>query len=378
MKKLYLSFVLIALVQGAIGQSLTEAKQRIDSVMRAQINPEGKRPVPNFLLYLNHPPSGLEVFHGVGVVGRTEQVVRPVDQFKIASITKTFVAVVVLQLIEEGRLRLDDYASKYLSDLDFLRFSEIHQYEGQPYSDSITVEMLLRHTSGVADIFTDAATRFNLSVLLHKKRQYDTQKVVERFYRYKLHKKALHPPGAGYHYSDMNYMLLGFIIETITGQDLPTAIRTRILEPLDLQDTYFEYYEPVHGVGRMADAYYNRINLTERINTSYEWGGGGLVSTTKDLGTFVEALFQGELLKENATLEAMIDLRPAQAYGKDAGMGIFQYELNETTLYGHGGFYGSIMLYSPERQLTLVATVGQANVPFNEVEVLGSILEAVP
>jgi hypothetical protein len=93
----------------------------------------------------------------------------------------------------------------------------------------------------------------------------------------------------------MNYMLLGFIIEQITGALLPHNIRTRIREPLDMQHTYFEYYEPTVEGAPQIDTYYNRLNLTRKVNTSYEWAGGGLVSTTAEVGRFIEALFAGEL-----------------------------------------------------------------------------------
>ena len=99
---------------------------------------------------------------------------------------------------------------------------------------------------------------------------------MKRFFRYKLHKKSLFKPGEGYHYSDTNFMLLGFIIEQVTGSSLPEQIRSRILEPLNMKNTYFEYYEPDHGHGKKIEAYLNRINVGGKINTSYEWAGGGL------------------------------------------------------------------------------------------------------
>ena len=181
--------------------------------------------------------------------------------------------------------------------------------------------------------------------------------------KYKLNTKPFNKPGEGYHYSDINYMLLGFIIEQITGQSLPAAIRERILVPLKMNDTWFEYYEPETGSGKRIDAFLNGINMTKKINTSYEWGGGGLVSTTRDMALFIEALFRNEFFKDSGTLTRMTDYSATEKFGAHYGMGIYKYELNGKVFYGHGGFYGSILAYDPVDKITLSANIGQANPP---------------
>ncbi len=381
MKKSILAFTLLILWMVSLdlrAQSHLELKkQRIDSLMQATLVHEGKHPVHNFMLYVQHPASGLDLQHGVGYRGRDESPIEADDQFKIASITKTFVSVITLQLLEEGKLQLDDKIGPYVQDRDYLKFEEFLIYDGGPVSQDITVEQCLRHLSGVADIFTDKETRFVLSVLFHKKREYDVPKVIKRYYKYKLHKQPTSRPGEGYHYSDMNYMLLGFMIEKITGKSLPQNIRERILEPLNMKNTYFEYYEDVHGKDKQVDTYINKINITKKINTSYEWAGGGLISNTRELGVFIQALFAQKLFQNAETLENMIDLHPAQAFDKDAGMGIFRYELNGLSFYGHGGYYGSLMLYCPEQKLTIVANIGQSNADLSPRKLIGSVVDAV-
>jgi D-alanyl-D-alanine carboxypeptidase len=371
---LLLQFVLVMHVSG---QEYMKKYEALDSIIRQHVIYSGKKPVPNFLLYAENQKTGFKANIGRGIVGRTSDPIDSSFQFKIASITKTFVAVVTLQLYEEGKIELYEPVGKYISHLDFLRFQKFHVIDNRSFSEEITIEQLLRHNSGIADIFTDAEVRFNLSVLVHKKRTYTPEKVVDRYYKYKLNKKALFQPGKGYHYSDMNYMLLGFMIEEVTGLGLHEAIRERILDPLEMHDTYFEYFEEPQGVKKQIDAYFNRLNLTKKVNTSYEWAGGGLISNTQDLATFIQAVFQEKLFRERETMEMMTNLDFNKQFDREAGMGIFQYEVKDKNYFGHGGFYGSLMIYDPEHQITFVANIGQSFAPFNERLLVESLLEII-
>lgn len=359
------------------GQTSFEFKDRqIDSIMRSYLVHKGKKPVHNFLLHSRNENSGYEVYKGVGVLGRDESPIQADFQFKTASITKTFVAVVALQLFEEGALSLDDTAYSYLKGIDFLDYDNFMFHNDTAYAREITIEQLLRHTSGVADIFTDKETRFVLRVLTHKKKEYDEKKIVDLYYKYKLDKMGLFKPGKGHHYSDMNYMLLGFVIEQVTGKTLAENIRERILDPLEMENTYFEYYEPARGRMKQVDTYLNRLNVTKKVNTSYEWAGGGLVSNTKELSTFIEAVFKHEFFSPE-TLARMIDLEPAQKFGKDSGMGIFLYKIQGREFYGHGGFYGSIMLYSPDQKISFTVNVGQAEARLDPYELVHALLNVI-
>jgi D-alanyl-D-alanine carboxypeptidase len=350
---------------------------RIDSLMRAHIVSDGKRPVHSFLLYAHNKTTGFEFHQGVGTVGRNHEVIDAGYQYNVASITKTVVATIILQLEEEGKLRVEDKAASYLNGLDFLRFDDFQYWHDSACARDLTIEQLLQHTSGIADIFTDAATRFNISVLLHKKRQYTTEMIIQKYYQYHLNKKALHKPGQGYHYSDMNYMLLGFIIEQVTGKSLPQAVRERILEPCGMTDTYFEFYESRQDSGKRIDAFLNRINMTRDINTSYEWGGGGLVSTTQDMATFIESLFNLKFFRYEATLNKMIDFSATSKFGANYGMGIYKYELNGKVFYGHGGFYGSVLAYSPAEKVTFSANIGQANPPYDTGKLVQELMDVI-
>jgi D-alanyl-D-alanine carboxypeptidase len=378
MKALFFITLLLLNILISAAQSDFKSKENtIDSLMTAHIVHKGKNPVHNFLLYAKNETTGFEIHKGIGTIGRNDIKIDEEYQYNIASITKTLVAAIILQLEEEGKLSTRDNADKYLGGVDFVKFDKIHIMDDTSYAHIITVEMLLHHTSGIADIFTDAATKFNISVLLHKKRQFTTEMIIDRFYKYKLNRKPFNKPGEGYHYSDINYMLLGFIIEQVTGQSLPAAIRERILVPLKLNDTWFEYYEPPAGSGKRIDAFLNGINMTKKINTSYEWGGGGLVSTTKDMGLFIKGLFDNKLFKNPSTLKKMTDYSVTKKFGENYGMGIYKYELNGKIFYGHGGFYGSILAYDPVEKITFSANIGQANPPYDAGKLVNALLNVI-
>lgn len=349
---------------------------RLDSIMKAHIVHEGKKPVHSFLMYARNEGSGLEARLGTGTIGSSD---RPIDadyQYNVASITKTMVAVLILQLEEEGKLQMDVPVLEYLQNSSPVT-KPIHVMHDTDYSVRVTIRQLLQHTSGIADIFTDAATRFNISVLLHKNRSFDTKRIMDRYYRYKLNRKPFNKPGQGYHYSDINYMLLGFVVEEITGKSLPEAIRERILDKLGMENTYFEFYEPERGHGKRIDAYLNRINMTQKINTSYEWGGGGIVSTTHDMAIFIEALFHMQLFRNPQTLSQMTDFSETARFGAAYGLGIYKYELKGRTFYGHGGFYGSFLAYDPVDRITISANIGQALPPYDAGKLVESLMEII-
>jgi D-alanyl-D-alanine carboxypeptidase len=378
MKKLILYSLLFLSACHVTGQSdFSNKEMQVEKLMNEHIVHEGKRPVHNFLIYAKNEKTGLEISKGIGTIGRNNTEIEADYQFNIASITKTLVATIILQLEEEGKLSVNDKAGKYLKGIGFLRFGEIHRLNDTSYANEITIKNLLQHTSGIADIFTDAATRFNISVLLHKRRQYTTEMIINKFYKLKLNKKPFNKPGQGYHYSDINYMLLGFIIEQITEKSLAQAIRDRILVKLNMNDTYFEYYEPERGSGKRIDAFLNKINMTKKINTSYEWAGGGLVSTTKDMATFIESLFKLELFQRPETLTKMIDFSNTKKYGSSYGMGIYEYKLNGKVFYGHGGFYGSILAYDPIDKITFSANIGQANPPYDAGKLVEELMDII-
>lgn len=230
--------------------------------------------------------------------------VKPHDRFGIGSITKTFVARVILQLAEEGRLDLEKTPADYL-DLEIVR--------KVPNTDKASLRQLLNHQSGIPTwefqpdwIRKGRGYEMNLDYVWGKT---ETLEYVAR-----EGMTAPFKPGERYGYSNTNYTILGLIIETVTGNDVITEIRRRILEPLGLKDTFLESFEPVPG-GYVHHYHYAtpqfkniagihrgfplvRPYLVESTaaNLSPEWAAGGMVSSASDLVRWARAIREGELL----------------------------------------------------------------------------------
>ena len=345
------------------------------NLMLSKVNPEDKNPVHSIQVYIS---KGDTVFNeAVGFSDGKNIVADKHNQYKIASITKTMTSVVILQLQEEGKLNIDNPISTYLQDSKIARINDLHFFNGVSYGNSITLKQLLQHRSGLADIFTDAAFRFYLNEYLNKKQEWNAEKLMHRYYKYGLNKKTHFVPDSGYYYSDVNYFLLGLIIEKISSETLVQQFRKRIFEPLKMSQTFFEYYEPAKGSGKMAHSFLGKRDITKILNTSYDWAGGGVVSTNADLAIFLRGIFEGKLYKKDSTLSLMTTMLPhTLKSGRVSyyGLGLYQYTFNGEKYYGHGGFWGSIIAYNPTKKVIFCGTVNQVNPPFRTNQFVESLL----
>jgi D-alanyl-D-alanine carboxypeptidase len=350
-------------------------KEGIKALMQSKINPKGKNPVYSIQIYIS---KGDTVFNeAVGYSDGKSVVADMHNQYKIASITKTMTAVVILQLQEEGKLNINNTISKFLADSKVARLNDLHMYNGVSYGNTITIQQLLQHRSGLADIFTDAAFRFYLNEYLNKQQEWNSDKLMSRYYKYGLNRKTHFVPDSGYYYSDVNYFLLGLIIEKITGETLAQQFRKRIFEPLQMSQTYFEYYETAVGSGNLAHSFLGKRDITKTLNTSYDWAGGGVVSNNADLATFLRGIFERKLYKKDSTLSLMTTMLPhTLKSGRVSyyGLGLYQYTFNGQKYYGHGGFWGSIIAYSPTNNILFCGSVNQVNPPFRTNQFVESLL----
>lgn len=353
-------FIVVGLVCN--GQSTNALMATMNSFLK----PHGKNPVHSIQVFISR---GDEIFcESVGFSDGMRQQADKDNQFKIASITKTMTAVAILQLQEEGRLSIDDKVSRYLGDIPFVRVNELSFYERISYGESITIKQLLQHSSGIADIFTDATLRFYLNEFLYKKQQWNAEKLMNRYYKYGLNKSAHFAPDSGYFYSDINYFLLGLIIEKCSGVSLAQQFRSRIFKPLNMENTYLEYYEPALGNGKIAHSFMGKMDITKILNTSYDWAGGGVVSTTTDLARFLQGLFTGKLFSNELTLRKMTTTLPHKLKSGDIkyyGLGISQMDFNGDIYFGHAGFWGSLVAYCPSQNITFCGNVNQVKPGFN-------------
>jgi len=293
-----------------------------------------------------------------GVAGKADLTtgapVRPDMLFGIGSITKTFVAVVVLQLVEEGRLRLDDTPASLLGDV----------VKDIANADRATVAQLLNHTSGIATWEFDAQwIREGRGDRLDPARLWGKTDTLA----YIRGDAPTAPPGVKHDYSNTNFTLLGLMIEKVTGQDAVLEIRRRILDPLGIKDIYLEGFESL-PVQRLARRYHRaseafrrdagvnpafpvvRDGLIDasRSNLSVEWTAGGMVATATDLARYAVALRDGRLLRPQS-MAFMLDWLPLDER-ESVGHNLFRLRSpdSDLTLVGHSGGvlgYGAIMYW---------------------------------
>ncbi len=341
-----------------IGQN-DSISQRIIS----NINPHSEAPVHSILLYLENENSGVIYNEGFGTASKLGHAVTKLSAFKIASSTKLFVSTIILQLEEEGKLSINDTISNYLDAIDYLDFNNLHILNGIKHAQEITIEQLLAHRSGLADIFTDREDEFFELLFQNPDKNYTPESIIELYYQFNLNKEPKFIPGQGWHYSDINYLLLGLIIEQLDTSKLAQSIRNRILQPLEMKHTFFEYYEnPIAKLDKIHQ-YFGAINFS-KLNTSFDWAGGGLVSTNSDLVLFIKALFNYKLINKES-LAKMIDVKSTKDNESRYGLGVYEFNLNGNIYYGHFGFYNTFIGYCPASKLVLSYSISQANPDFN-------------
>jgi len=290
--------------------------------------------------------------------------VRPDMLFGIGSITKTFVAVVILQLAEEGLLDLDATAADLLGS----------SVDGIPNADVATIAQLLNHTGGVPSWEDDPVwISEGRGATLDASRIWGKTETLT----YIEGHEPLAAPGAAYSYANTNYTLLGMIIEEVTGEDAVDEIHRRILEPLGLADIHLEGFEPVppeqlphryhwatptfrENAGVNAAFSEVRPDLIDASNSnlSVEWTAGGMVASARDLALYVVALRDG-LLLEQESMDFLLDWFPV-GEGVQVGHNVFRYEYPDgLALIGHSGsvlgFTGS--MYWIEGSDVVVAVV---------------------
>lgn len=209
----------------------------------------------------------------------------PDTPVRVASNTKTFVAATVLRLWEQGRIDLDAAIGPLLTPrLDALMRS------GGYDTARITVRQLLSHSTGIYDHAQDE--RYLTLVFSHPGKRWSREDQVSLAVKWG---KPLDPPGTAFHYSDTGYILVGDIVERITGQSLGKAVRTQLrLDRLKLRSTWWEILEdkPRRAPAR-ARQFIGNTEVTDLDASVDLHGGGGLVMSAKDLAKLMAALFEG-------------------------------------------------------------------------------------
>lgn len=244
-------------------------------------------------------------------------------RFRVGSVTKTFTAAIVLQLVEEDALRLDDTLADHLAGV-------------VPRGDEITIRQLLLHRSGLTN-FTDHRP------WMERTSRSSTNRPIDSL-RFAASQPLIFEPGSQWRYSNTNYIALGLVVESVTGHSYVEELEERILEPLGLEDT------ELAATRRVADL------DDEGENPNLPWAAGSIVSNAHDVSRFYAALLSGRVLSE-ASLAEMT--RTVAADGtQGAGLGIFSTELPCGRFWGHdGGIVGYFTLVRASEEGDLVAVV---------------------
>lgn len=358
-------FFFILSMTTAYGQVNQKDIHKFEKYVNKLLTDSQKAPVANIFCYIEN--DSILVHKGFGHLNVKGDEVNKNSTFKIASITKMFTSTVILQMMEEDLIDLDAPVSRYLSDINYLQFDSLHLYQGKSYGNTITIRQLLQHRSGLGDIFIDTYETFVDHMKKHSQKEWTPEKLFEFYYKNEVNHMTHFQPDSGYYYTDVGYFLLGLTIEKVTKKSLAENYRERILDPLELTSTYFEYHEENPSKNKQASAYIGDWEITGNVNTSYDWGGGGLVSNTQDLSKFIHGLFDQKLFQKKETLEMMTE---ARSIGRKYGMGITTYSFNDRIYYGHGGFWGSLMAYDPIHNSTIILSINQVEPPFQEIKLI--------
>ena len=270
----------------------------------------------------------------------------PVDSdtiYGFGSITKTFVAGIVLQLVEEKKLGLDDALGNWLPN-----FRNI--------DPDITVRQLLNHGSGLSGYV--GSNRYRSEINADPDRVWQPEETLQY---------ERPPRGADanpQYYTNTNYILLGMIIEAVTGNSLTQELQNRVIDPLHLDSTYL----PVNDFkpGQWADR--TRLSISRYSST---WAAGAIASIPRDIAKWTHTLHSGNFLRP-ATLESMRVTHPRRITGFEIpmGLGVWKLEGEKFVAWGHGGRYRpflSATYYIPELGISVahsfIADGGEQTLP---------------
>ncbi len=338
----------------------------------------------------------------------------PERPFYIASITKPMVAARILQLVEAGKLSLDTtLAQTGILPPDAL--AQLQVFEGRAYGPELTIRQLLQHRTGLRDMLLDdrshvgdemaegiapgslgAIWTSQLERYLACKGQPGTCSADEMAKLYPGHRwkgwdgaawqrdpkdrdaglinfllaemgnSGLFVPGTAYHYADTNYILLGILIEQMSGRSLHAELRDHVFRPLGMKNTWLSYAPDADAKPRgllPADFWVGPVPIVSQgLDVSFDWAGGGVVTTADDLDRFLRGVATGKVFRRKATRDEMIHGVPTPSrhgFTGGYGLGIRSMETDYGPMWGHMGAWGSVMLYFPKYDVSVTGTVSR-------------------
>ncbi|MFF5390311.1 serine hydrolase domain-containing protein [Streptomyces sp. NPDC013012] len=321
--------------EGAFRTLTPQVRAQVDAAVRGALKEAG---VPGAIVSLSAPGKG-EYVRAYGVADKaTGAPMRTDFNTRMGSETKTFTVTGILQLVDRGKLRLDDPIGKYV--------------EGVPNGGKITLRDLADMRSGLFNYSEDPA--FQKQLLGNPRQPLTPRQLLDYSFRHPVNFQ----PDARFEYSNTNLILLGLVVEEVTGQPLKDFLRENITGPAGLPDTFLptgaEFPQP-HAQGYTDQSGGPAQEIATDWDPSWAWAAGAMISTVRDLRSWARTVATGTLLEPNTQAERLVP-RSTFAPGIGYGMGIF---LTEGWI-GHNGSlpgYESVTVYLPEAQATMVVVL---------------------
>lgn len=294
------------------------------------------------------------------------------DMFCCASITKTFTAVLAMQLVEQGKISLSDNLDSLLPHkiIDTLKYTNKNFRSGK-----ISLKMLLNHTSAIPDFSDDSSFIFG-QILPYPNKQWDPADVAIAAF-----KNSIDTAGLGkYSYSNTNYILLGMIIEKASGKKFNALLKESIFNPCGMTKSYMSGYD--NSTEPIAAAYFSDGSDVSSMNYSWDWSCGGMITNIDELYSFFHAFNAGRLVSAN-TMASMLSFN---IYYSDSlmqagcGLGLFHYSWQGITGYGHSGAtlgYNAVMYYVPVKNAYIIGFTNEYNNDLPD-KLLRSLLTKLP
>lgn len=258
-------------------------------------------------------------------------------KYRIGSITKTYTAVMIFQLVEEGRLKLGDHLDQFFPQI--------------PNAGKITIAHILSHRSGIPDLTVESGWR--MQPRTHEEVLAAIAKGKPNF-----------EPDSRHLYSNTGYVLLGYIVEKAGGKPYQEALKQRITSKIGLKDTYLGVGNTNAGNNEsLSYMYLGTWKESPEIDFSVPAGAGAIVSTPTDMTRFIQALFDGKLVS-GSSLDQMKTMRDGE------GMGMEPFSFSGKTLYGHTGgsnSSGAWLAYEPTEKLAMAYTTNAKIYPVKDI-----------
>lgn len=290
-----LALAVLALAVAAVPAQAAKPKRENLSLLARTLVKAG---APGAVVYVRTPTATRSGAAGFADVG-AHVTMRAADHYRIASVSKAFVSVVVLQLEAEGKLDIDDPVEKWLPAI-------------VPNGAAISLRQLMNHTSGLFDYTADEA--FGESILSNPSRVWAPRELLS----FGLMHAPRFAPGTNWEYSNTNYIVLGLVAETVAGKPLAESLQERIFGPLGLTSTSFPLDIAldaafVHGYVNLGGG--SLVDVAPLLSPTYAWAAGGIVSNARDVTTFYRGLLTGKLLPRTQLDEMEKPSSVAGTYG---------------------------------------------------------------